>query len=116
MTKKFEPTGKRFLKWEELESKTFERNGMEVAEKVVQKEDGGFKLLWCRTPLEETVIDGEANPIFHKDYVSGVAQDIARRKVEEAFDQYWGATKEERIHYWETKSMPKGQIVTEDEK
>lgn len=116
MAKQFVQTMARQFKWEIESSREFDRLGFRVVEYVfLQDDDKKRKLLWVRVPFEKTVIDGEANPCFHKDFHEGdyTTERLARKKVEEAFDQYWSVTKEERLHYWETKSMPKGNFVTD---
>ena len=47
-----------------------------------------FTLAWVRSPIEHTMVNGKANPMFFVDCERG-QEDEARQSVRQAFDAYW---------------------------
>jgi len=70
--------------------------GLEVNEIIIDYGEDALpnadrKLMWARQAFKLMEVDGRKNPICHYNYPSGdeVMEDVARRRVSEAFDRYW---------------------------
>lgn len=49
-------------------------------------------LIWVQAPIRAADIYGQPNPLVHKNFWpdrSGMTEEIARRRVAEAFDSLW---------------------------
>lgn len=79
-----------------ISRRTFCHKGMMVEELIFEtdiklKKIG--KVMWCRPPIEHSVVDGQDNPIVHHDFTppgDETMLELSRRRIREVFDKHYG--------------------------
>ena len=74
-----------------LSNSTVECEGISVEVFVYDVGEGKNRLLWCRSPMEKTDVEGFANYLFHLDYSpeDKASTEAAQQGVRKSFRDYW---------------------------
>ena len=83
----------------------FPHLGVQVTELIVTHKDSPDtrKILWALSPFEQMLVNGVENPRVHTDYTAPFEDllplEMARRKVQEKFDEYHNLRDPQRRMY-----------------
>lgn len=81
-----------------IEESVISHKGMSVDRVVANLHPGGMtRVIWARSPMGLTVIEGHASPIFRCEYPTGTpgGQHIADMRCQREFDRFWGLGSQE---------------------